>query len=117
MIFYFLISIVFIAEIIIAIFLFFYFAKWSKIFRETSQFITEINPKIKDIMEIGTKISEQMPEMASVYVEKVKNFSAKILLDNIKGLLVGFLLISFRKKMKIKRICKIMRIIRMLSFE
>ena len=117
MIFYFLISIVFIAEIIIAGFLLINLAKLSKIFRQTDIFIQEANPKIKEIMEIGTKISEQMPVLAFFYVDKIKMFSMKILLDNLKGVLAGFLFISFRKKIKVKRIRKIINIIRMLSFE
>lgn len=118
MVFYFLITIVFIAEIIITAFLLFNLLKWSKTLRAATAFLQKVNPKIKEIMEIGYKISEQIAELAPIYTEKVKMFSLKLLLDNLKGLLAGFLFFSLKKKkVKVKRIKRLFRIISALCVE
>ena len=119
MVFYFLITIVFIAELIIAGTILINLFKWSKIFKATNEFLTEANPKIKDIMEIGEKISEQMVEFSPIIVEKFKIFSLKFLLDNLKGFMAGILLLSLKRKFKIKRIrgLKFLRLISAFCFE
>lgn len=119
MVFYFLITIVFIAELIIAGTILINLFKWSKIFNATNEFLTEVNPKIKEIMEIGEKISEQMVELAPVIVEKMKIFSLKFIADNLKGFLAGILLISLKRKFRIKRIrgLRFLRLISALCFE
>ena len=90
MIFYFLIGIVFIAELIIAGAILAVLLKLNKKFKETNIFIEEAKPKIKDITEICFKISEQLVELAPIWVEKIKITVINFALQNIKSVLAWF---------------------------
>ena len=92
MVYYILISIVFIAELIIAGTIISHLMNWSKTFREYSNFLEEEKADIKSIMETSRKISEQLTELAPMCVENVKKILLEIALKNIKNVLVGILI-------------------------
>lgn len=100
MVFYILISIVFIAELIITCSIISYLLKWDKIIVETNNFVNEAQPKIKDICETGRKISEQLTELAPFFVENVKNFFIKLAIDNFKSMMTGFGIWAIRQYLK-----------------
>ena len=91
MLFYILISVVFISEVIIAGVLISHLLKWSKIFREYSSFLDEEKSNIKSIMETSRKISEQLTELAPMCVEQIKKILFDIAIKNIKNVLIGML--------------------------
>jgi len=90
MVFYFLISIVFIAEVIIALFVITNLVKLDKFVRSANTFLEEVKPKIKDIMQIVRKLSEQMIKLAPIVREKIKSVIGKMVVDQLKSLLAGF---------------------------
>ena len=92
MVYYILISIVFIAELIVAGTIISHLMNWSKTFREYSNFLNEEKADIKSIMETSRKISEQLTELAPMCVENVKKILLEIALKNIKNVLVGILI-------------------------
>lgn len=102
MIFYILISIVFIAEIVIACALISVFVKLDKKIRLWNEILDEIKPKIKDITEIAKKISEQMLEFAPIVAEKVKSILYKIVADQFKSMLAGFTFWLVKKEVEKK---------------
>ena len=87
MIFYFLISIVFIAEVIIALSLIINLVKADKKIIECNSFVDEAKPSIKGIMEISRKISEQFTEFAPMIVDKVKAIVRDVLMGQLKSLI------------------------------
>jgi hypothetical protein len=89
MVFYFLISIVFIAEVIIALFVITSLVKLDKILNSANIFFDEVKPKIKDIMQIVRKLSEQMIELAPIVRGKIKSVINKMVVDQLKSLLTG----------------------------
>ena len=89
MVFYILISIVFIAELIIASAILIYLFKMSKLFREYNSLLEELKPKIADLLKIGTKISEQLVELAPIFVEKIKSIFNNLVIGQLKNLLAG----------------------------
>ena len=89
MVFYFLISIVFIAEVIIALFVITSLVKLDKILNSANIFLEEVKPKIKDIMQIVRKLSEQMIELAPIVRGKIKSVINKMVIDQLKSLLTG----------------------------
>ncbi len=89
MVFYFLISIVFIAEVIIALFVITNLVKLDKILNSANIFLEEVKPKIKDIMQIVRKLSEQMIELAPIVRGKIKSVINKMVIDQLKSLLAG----------------------------
>ena len=98
MVFYVLISVVFIAELVIAWAVISHFIKWGKTFREVSNFLEEARPQIKSIIETNRKISEQLVELAPIWVDNVKNAFTNFALKNIKSLLVSSLCFVIGKK-------------------
>ena len=102
MIFYFLITVVFISEVIIAVTIITHLYKWHMLITEANDFVTEAKPKIKSISEIGCKISEQLLELAPTCVSKVKLFVTELLFDNIVNIISGLLFLkagsTIRKK-------------------
>ena len=89
MVFYILISIVFIAEIIIALTVILNLIKVDKFCNDMNNLLTEINPKIKDICQISRKISEQMLEFSPIIAENIKTFFINLLKDQLKSMLAG----------------------------
>ena len=117
MIFYFLITIVFIAEIIITAAILIHLAKWSKTFEDLNGFLDEAKPKLKYISKIGLKISEQLTELAPIWVDNLKTAFWKQILNTLKGVLAGSLLWKLKKRFKISKIrgLGLLKIIRMFS--
>lgn len=97
MLFYFLISIVFIAELIITLAIVSGLKKFDKQLVKYNIFIDDIKPLIKDIAETIRKLSERYLELAPKLVEKIKIFALNILKDQIKSL-VGALTFWLVKK-------------------
>ena len=100
MLFYILISIVFIAELVIAISLILHFIKLSKMFRMYNSILEEAKPQIKSITETGRKISEQLTELTPIFVDNIKNAVIKLVISNLKSALTGFLLLTIRQRLK-----------------
>ena len=89
MVFYFLTGIVFIAEIIIAVTITANLIKLDKNFCLYNKLLDEIKPKLKDILSIIKKISEQMVELAPIITAKIKSIFIGIIKDQLKGILAG----------------------------
>ena len=87
MIFYFLISIVFIAEIIITIALAVSILKLDKIFVEYNSIISDAKPMLKDILETCNQISEKCLELAPTIVNTVKNMFNNIIIGHVKSII------------------------------
>ena len=73
MIFTILITIVFIAELIITISVILNLLKLDKAVLELNNTIEIINPKIKEVCTLGRKISYQLKELSLRFIEKVKD--------------------------------------------
>ena len=100
MLFFILISIVFIAELIVAFAIIFNIIKADKNVNETNSFLKEANPKIDELVKICTKISEQLAELSPKYVKKTKDWIADIIISQAKSFLIGFLIVLLKKQIK-----------------
>ena len=87
MLFYFLISIVFMAELIIAISLIICLFKLSAKFSEYNSFLDQAKPSIKELMITVRKISEQLTELAPMFVKQIKSIISNIIMGQIKSTL------------------------------
>lgn len=105
MIFTFLITIVFIAEIIIAISVILNLLRLDKAVLNLSETIDVINPEVKEICTLGRKISFQLKELSQRFTQKVKDEREKFLTDKLVSVLLGALV----WKMNIKAIKKFRR--------
>ena len=103
MVFYFLISIVFLAEVIITAAILINLAKLDKAVCSWNDFLVNVKPQITDILENLKKISEQALELAPILVNKCKDIFTKLLLDQIKGVLAGLTFWAVKKEVE-KRI-------------
>ena len=72
MLFYFLIFIVFISEIIIMSAIMIYLLKLDKKLNIYNQFIDEVKPLLKDMMRTVRELSEEFVKFAPKVVEKIK---------------------------------------------
>jgi len=86
MLFYFLISIVFIAEIVIAFALISSLLKFDKKVIAFDEFLDEARPSIKGLLITIRKISKQFLELSPLVVKQVKSFFANIIMGQIKSL-------------------------------
>lgn len=100
-----LISIVFIAELIIAITIIQSLIKLDKKVLNLNLTLVKLNPKIKDISSLITKISEQWVIITQDFVDKTKKESEDILLKQLSKFLVGLLVLSLNFKF-VKKIRK-----------
>jgi len=100
-----LISIVFIAELIIAIAIIQALVKFDKKILSLDTTLTEITPGIKDVSSLIKKISEQWVILAQDFVNKAKRDSEDLLLKQFSKILVGLLVLSLNFKF-VKRIRK-----------
>lgn len=87
MIFYFLISIVFLAEIIIGLFLIISLIKADRIVLKYDAIIDELKPSIKEVLVLVRKISYQLVELAPMVKNKIKSFIFDIIVGQAKNLL------------------------------
>lgn len=85
MLFYFLISIVFIAELIIAISLILCLLKLSVKFSEYNSLLDQAKPSIKELMITVRKISEQLTELAPMFVKQIKSIITDIVMGQVKS--------------------------------
>lgn len=100
-----LISIVFVAELIIANAIIQTLVKFDKKILSLDTTITEITPGIKDVSSLIKKISEQWVILAQDFVNKAKRDSEDLLLKQFSKILVGLLVLSLNFKF-VKRIRK-----------
>lgn len=100
-----LISIVFVAELIIAIAIIQALVKFDKKILSLDTTLTEITPGIKDVSSLIKKISEQWVILAQDFVNKAKRDSEDLLLKQFSKILVGLLVLSLNFKF-VKRIRK-----------
>ena len=105
MIYTFLISIVFIAEIVIAIAVINFLIRIDKKIIAIDNNLLEMRPKISDISELTRKISEQIQILAKDYVEKIKEDSEELLLRRLSKILMGLLVLNLNFKI-VKQIRK-----------
>ena len=87
MIFYILISIVFISELIIISAVIIHLNKWRRTLRNYNDFLEEVKPKVKDIAIISRKLSEQFKEFAPIFAEQCRRIFTNIILDQLKNVL------------------------------
>ena len=105
MIYTFLISVVFIAEIIIAIAIVNFLLRIDKEILAIDSNLAEMKPSISEISGLVRKISEQIQVLSEDYVEKIKNDSEEFLLRRLSKFLMGFLVLNLNFKI-VKRIRK-----------
>ncbi len=87
MIFYFLISVVFIAEVIIAIALLIGLVKADKILLKYNEIVDETRPSVKSVMILVRKISKQFVELAPILTEQIKKILVASLMSQLKSML------------------------------
>ena len=90
----------FIAELIIAWTIISNLIKFDKIFKSVNVFLNEAKPKIREITEIGRKISEQLVELVPIWVENIKTACINLVLQNLKSVLAGFGIWAIREHLK-----------------
>lgn len=100
MVFYILISIVFLAEIIITATVLIHLIKLDKSISEWSDFIEDINPQISEIMKTYRKISEKLLELAPKLINKIKDFGIKLCVEQLKTMLTGLTFWAVKKEVE-----------------
>ena len=85
MIFYFLISIVFIAEIIIAIFLLTNLYKLDKNINEYNSLLNNLKPSIKEILNTYEDLSKELLKLAPIIMNKVKDIIKDFAMGQLKS--------------------------------
>ena len=100
MIFYFLISIVFIAEVIIGLTVFMYLVKADKMILKYNDIVDETKPSIKSLMIIIRKISKQLVELAPMVANQIKTFFANLLIGQLKSLLGTLTFVLVKKEVE-----------------
>ncbi len=98
MLFKFLIFIVFIAELIITYEIIINLVKFDKIINSTNEFLNTKKSDITDIAQLCNKLSEQILELSSDWVENLKKSRDKIILNQVKSLITGILFWSINIK-------------------
>ena len=105
MLFIFLITIVFIAELIITVAVITTLIKLDKKLKRADTFLEKAAPNIKAVCELIRGISEQIAELTPEWVEKFRETRDKIILKQLESLMAGILFWSINIKV-IKRIRK-----------
>ena len=105
MVFKVLITIVFIAELIITFTILYFLYKFDKRILGIDGTLDAVKPQIKSISELVRKISEQIAELVPVYVEKFRELRNKIMLAKLESLIALILFWSINIKVikKIRR--------------
>ena len=98
MLYTFLITIVFIAELIIMSALMVWLLMFDKEIIRIDKYFTKIKPDIADISELGRKISEQWTELAEDFVEKLKVREEDMMARQLSKVLIGILLWKINSK-------------------
>ena len=81
------IAIVFMAELVIACAIIINLIKLDKCIIKYNAFITDIQPKIKDIAELIRLLSEQAIEFANHYSDRIKLFFKNIVFNQMQNIL------------------------------
>lgn len=89
MLFYFLTTIVFIAELIIAFAIVLNLLKFDKTLMKYNFFLDETKPLIKDMVQTTRKLSEECLKLAPKFVEKIKLFALNMLKKQLTSLVGG----------------------------
>ncbi len=100
MLYYILISIVFLAELIIAGTIVNHLMRLGELFRKYSSCIEDSRENIKSLVESCTKISEQLLELAPIFVKKIQRKIIELVLNNIKATLIGTLFWAVKQSIK-----------------
>ncbi len=87
MIFYFLITIVFIAELIITFALILNLIKLDKVFIKYNELVESVKPSMKELLITVRKISEQLVEFAPIVAEKAKSILTNLIMGHVKNAL------------------------------
>lgn len=98
MIFTFLMSIVFIAEIIIAFTIIFNLIKFDKFLTDTNILLEKAKPEIRSICELYTGISAQIVEFSQIGVDKFKAAKERFILKQLESLMSAILFWSINIK-------------------
>ena len=98
MVYTFLISIVFIAEIIIAITVIQNLLKLDKTIISFDETLTTVKPSLKDVCELCTKISGQSVEFSKRFVDKFKRDQEDAILRALSKLLIAIMLLKINSK-------------------
>lgn len=104
MIFTILISIVFIAELIIAITILLTLKRWSKSLRNINKTLYYLKPSIREICELSRKISAQLVEFAEDFVDKIKRQQEEVIFRNVSRIILGTFLFRKLKKSKVLKL-------------
>ena len=87
MIFYFLISIVFIAELIITFTIVLHLIKLDKEVNKYNALITDVTPLIKDMLQTTRQLSEEFLKLTPKVADKIKLFALNFAKDQLKNLI------------------------------
>ncbi len=98
MIFTFLISIVFIAELIITFAILNVLFKLDKMFLETNETVIKAKPEIKDIANLAKLISSQLIEFAENFRDNVKKEEEKFAVNILNKILITLVLLKINSK-------------------
>ena len=98
MLYYILISVVIVAEIVITCELCAKLLKLDKNCKKTNEFLDEAKPKLKDITKTGLKISEQLVELAPYWVKTFQSKLENFAINNLKNVLIGIGIWAIRRK-------------------
>lgn len=93
MLFTILISIVFIAEVIIAVALIRAILRLDKAIYEVNDTVVLAQDGIKDISELVHKISEQMVDLANDYVNRIKRYQEEAVMKQLSKALIALVLL------------------------
>ena len=91
MVFKVLITIVFIAELIITFTILYFLYKFDKRILGIDGTLDAVKPQIKSISELVRKISEQIYELTPVWVDEIKKSLENLLLEQAKSIMTGIL--------------------------
>lgn len=110
MIFTFLISIVFIAEIIITVALIKALLNFDKKICELNDTVVLIKPQIAEVAELAKLISEQVKELSQKFVDDFRRNNEIFALKNLSKMMLGLFLIKtnikFLQKMRKSKLVK-----------
>lgn len=98
MIFTFLISIVFIAELIITFAILNVLFKLDKMLLETNETVIKAKPEIKDIANLAKLISSQLIEFAENFRDNVKKEEEKFAVNILSKILITLVLLKINSK-------------------
>ena len=98
MIFTFLISIVFIAELIITFAILNVLFKLDKMLLETNETVIKAKPEIKDIANLAKLISSQLIEFAENFRDNVKKEEEKFAVNILNKILITLVLLKINSK-------------------